>query len=107
MSVKFGLIGGGVMGEALLSRLINLSIYEPSEIIVSEPQPLRQNFLAQEYRVAVTSDNSQVFTTSEEVVFLAIKPQVFSALTQEIFSSIDRSHSPLVVSILAGVSLSQ
>lgn len=95
------------MGEALLSRLINLSIYEPSEIIVSEPQPARQNFLAQEYGVAVTSDNSQVFTTSEEVVFLAIKPQVFSAIAQELFPYIDDSHSPLVVSILAGVPLSQ
>jgi pyrroline-5-carboxylate reductase len=107
LSVKFGLIGGGVMGEALLSRLINLSIYEPSSIIVSEPQPARQNFLAQEYGVAVTSDNSQVFTTSQEVVFLAVKPQVFSAIAQEIFPYIDHSHSPLVVSILAGVSLSQ
>ena len=95
------------MGEALLSRLINLSIYEPSEIIVSEPQPARQNFLAQEYGVAVTSDSSQVFTTSEEVVFLAIKPQVFSAIAQELFPYIDGSHSPLVVSILAGVPLSQ
>jgi pyrroline-5-carboxylate reductase len=107
LSVKFGLIGGGVMGEALLSRLINLSIYEPSEIIISEPQPARQSFLAQEYGVVVTEDNSQVFTTSEEVVFLAVKPQVFSAIAQEIFPYIDGGRSPLVVSILAGVPLSQ
>jgi pyrroline-5-carboxylate reductase len=107
LSVKFGLIGGGVMGEALLSRLINLGIYEPSEIIVSEPQLARQSFLAQEYGIAVTQDNTEVFITSEEVVFLAVKPQIFSAIAQEIFPYINRSHSPLVVSILAGVALSQ
>ncbi len=95
------------MGEALLSRLINLSIYEPSQIIVSEPQPARQDFLAQKYKVAVTADNSLVFINSEEVVFLAIKPQVFTAIAQELSPYIDQSQSPLVVSILAGVSLSQ
>ncbi len=43
MTIKFGLIGGGVMGEALLSRLIARGIYQPSEVIVSEPQPSRQD----------------------------------------------------------------
>ena len=46
MTIKFGLIGGGVMGEALLSRLITSGIYQGSEIIVSEPQAERGSFLA-------------------------------------------------------------
>ncbi|BAZ38530.1 pyrroline-5-carboxylate reductase [Calothrix sp. NIES-4101] len=95
------------MGEALLSRLLNLGIYQASEIVVSEPLSKRQNFLIQEYGVGVTDNNFQVFTASEEVVFLAVKPQIFSAIAQEISSVIEQSHSPLVVSILAGVSLSQ
>lgn len=94
------------MGEALLSRLINLDIYQPSQIIVSEPLASRQDFLVQKYGVTVTADNSQVFTASQEVVFLAIKPQVFTAVAQEIADVIEH-HSPLVVSILAGVPLSQ
>ncbi len=44
MTIKFGLIGGGVMGEALLSRLIAQGIYQASEIIVSEPQVLSPEF---------------------------------------------------------------
>jgi pyrroline-5-carboxylate reductase len=107
LSVKFGLIGGGIMGEALLSRLLNLGVYQASEIVVSEPLSERQNFLAQEYSVGVTADNCQVFTASTDVVFLAVKPQIFSAIAQEISSVIEQSHSPLVVSILAGVNLSQ
>lgn len=107
MTIKFGLIGGGVMGEALLSRLIARKIYQPSEVIVSEPQLARQGFLKQQYDVTVTADNSQVFTEAREVVFLAVKPQVFSAIAQELADIVVTQYSPIVISILAGVSLSQ
>ncbi|MBH8564563.1 pyrroline-5-carboxylate reductase [Nostoc sp. CENA67] len=108
MSIKFGLIGGGVMGEALLSRLLTHGIYQPSEVIVSEPLPARQGFLQRQYDVTVTADNSLVFSQASEVVFLAVKPQVFTAIAQELAAIIiDTEHSPLVISILAGVPLSQ
>ncbi len=107
MTIKFGLIGGGVMGEALLSRLIDRSIYQPSEVIVSEPQPSRQSYLEQQYAVRVTADNRACFTNSTEVVFLAVKPQVFSAIAQELADVVGTESSPLVISILAGVPLSQ
>jgi pyrroline-5-carboxylate reductase len=105
LSLKFGLIGGGVMGEALLSRLINKNIYKSSEIIVSEPSSARRDFLIEKYQVSVTQDNTQVFLASEEAIFLAIKPQVFTTIAKEISSIINQSHSPLVVSILAGITL--
>ncbi|WP_138504324.1 pyrroline-5-carboxylate reductase [Nostoc sp. PA-18-2419] len=109
MTIKFGLIGGGVMGESLLSRLIALGIYQSSEVIVSEPLPSRQNFLKQHYNVAVTTDSSEVFTQAKEVIFLAIKPQVLSTIAQELAHIEIRNpeHSPLIISILAGVPLSQ
>jgi pyrroline-5-carboxylate reductase len=107
MTKKFGLIGGGVMGEALLSRLIARGIYQPSEVIVSEPQSARQAFLQQQYDVTVTTDNSLVFRQAQEVIFLAVKPQVFSAIAQELADIILGEYSPLVISILAGVSLNQ
>jgi pyrroline-5-carboxylate reductase len=107
LAVKFGLIGGGVMGEALLSRLVSLGIYNPSEIIVSEPVASRQHFLQEKYGVEVTGDNCQLFSKTQEVVFLAIKPQIFASIAQEISPLIPSSSLPLLVSILAGVSLSQ
>ncbi|MUG92381.1 pyrroline-5-carboxylate reductase [Scytonema sp. UIC 10036] len=107
MTTKFGLIGGGVMGEALLSRLIARKIYQPSEVIVSEPQPSRQVFLQEEYGVTLTPDNRLVFTQATEVLFLAVKPQVFSAIAQELADVISTGSKPLVISILAGVTLSQ
>jgi pyrroline-5-carboxylate reductase len=107
MTIKFGLIGGGVMGEALLSRLIAREMYQPSEVIVSEPVAARQSYLQQKYNVTVTADNSSVFTHANEVVFLAVKPQVFSAIAQELADVLTIQISPLVISILAGVSLKQ
>ncbi|HEY9896506.1 MAG TPA: NAD(P)-binding domain-containing protein, partial [Candidatus Sericytochromatia bacterium] len=46
MSIKLGLIGGGVMGEALLSRLVDRGVYAPQAILVSDPQAERRAFLA-------------------------------------------------------------
>ncbi|CEJ42306.1 pyrroline-5-carboxylate reductase [Umezakia ovalisporum] len=107
MTIKLGLIGGGVMGEALLSRLIAREIYQPSEVMVSEPQSKRQSYLRQKYNVTVTTDNGIVFTEATEVVLLAVKPQVFSAIAQELADVLTIQISPLVISVLAGVSLNQ
>ncbi len=55
----------------------------------------------------MTADNHLAFRQSQEVVMLAIKPQVFSAIAQELADIIPGESSPLVISILAGVSLTQ
>jgi pyrroline-5-carboxylate reductase len=105
MTIKFGLIGGGVMGESLLSRLVAQGIYQGSEVIVSEPVDSRRSFLQQQYGVAVTTDNCLVLSQSQEVVMLAVKPQVFGAIAQELANILPIEHSPLIISILAGVPL--
>lgn len=95
------------MGEAVLSRLMKSGIYQPSQVIVSEPQSSRQSYLDEQYGVVVTADNRLVFTLATDVIFLAVKPQIFSAIAQELADVIDTVSKPLVISILAGVTLSQ
>lgn len=104
---KFGLIGGGVMGEALLSRLISCEIYQPSEVIVSEPLAERRAYLEQEYKILANADSTTAFIQATEVVFLAIKPQIFSAIAQELGGLIESGNKPLIISILAGIPLNQ
>jgi pyrroline-5-carboxylate reductase len=104
-TAKLGLIGGGVMGEALLSRLIEQQIYQPTEVIVSEPQAQRRQTLAQQYQVAVTDQNLQA-ATATEVLLLAIKPQIFQTVVTE-FTSVTLPAETMVLSILAGVPLAQ
>lgn len=111
MAIKLGIVGGGVMGEALLSRLIAQQLYRPDDVLVSEPQAHRRDILVQKYGVQVTSDNRAVAAASD-VLLLAIKPQVFEAVAADLTED-DGKHQPtnkqlpVVVSILAGVSLSQ
>jgi pyrroline-5-carboxylate reductase len=98
------------MGEALLSRLIAQKLYRPDEIVVSEPQAPRREFFVQKYGVKVTADNRAA--AASDVLLLAIKPQVFNAVATELTQADAgtirlQEHRPLVVSILAGVSLSQ
>ena len=101
MSIKLGIIGGGVMGEALLSRLVAGQIYKPDQVLVSDPASQRLEFLKQQYGVDITSDNQAVVVGSE-VLLLAIKPQVFDSVTAALQP---QSSEQVVISILAGVPL--
>ena len=102
MSQQFGMIGGGMMGEALLSRLVAQEVFEPSAIVVSEPSRSRREFLAQQYHVQVTDQNRRA--AESEVILLAIKPQVFPQVAQELAG---RNSAALVISILAGTPIAQ
>ncbi len=110
MAIKLGIIGGGVMGEALLSRLLAQQLYRPEDVLISEPQAHRRDFLAREYGVGVTVENRAAAAASE-VLLLAIKPQVFEAVATELAKDNSNRQKeeplPVIVSILAGVSLSQ
>lgn len=95
------MIGGGVMGEALLSRLIAQQTYRPDQIGVSEPQPQRREVFTRQYGVYATGDN-QAIVSDAEVLLLAIKPQIFDAVTAALQPG---SSQQLVISILAGTPL--
>lgn len=108
MSIELGVIGGGIMGEAILSRLITCGIYPSAQIIVSEPTLERREFLQQQYGVKVTDQNSLVATAP--ILLLAIKPQIFSVVVEKlrqpvVAKSIETPSTQLVISILAGVTL--
>ncbi len=101
MTVRLGVIGAGVMAEAILSRLISQELYLPGDILVCDVSPVRLTYWRERYQVKASLDNQSALAA--EVVLLAIKPQVFSSLAQQLqFDS-----SALVISILAGVTLQQ
>lgn len=101
---KLGIIGGGVMGEALLSRLIVQGVYLPNEVLVSDCSQERLTFLAECHKVRVTEDN-QAVAASTEILLLAIKPQAFEAAILGL--KVTQNINVLVVSILAGVPLAK
>ncbi|MEL6939546.1 MAG: pyrroline-5-carboxylate reductase [Cyanobacteria bacterium J06598_1] len=105
MSVRLGIIGGGVMGEALLSRLLAQGLYAAQEVLLSEPTPARRQDLSERYSIQTTGNNQDVIEASE-VVLLAVKPQIFDLIAKD-FRAARCDRPPLVISILAGVTLSQ
>jgi len=96
---QFSIIGGGVMGEAILSRLITSHIYLPSDICVSDPMAERREFLADKYNVRVTPNN--LVAADTEMLLLAVKPQSLNAVAL----SLANAPANCIISILAGVTI--
>lgn len=105
MPGKLGIIGGGVMGEALLSCLLSNRMYLPDSISVSDLSHERRQLLTEQYDIRTTHSNREVIEQSD-VIVLAIKPQVFDSVAKD-FSGVAVSDPPLVISILAGVALNK
>lgn len=103
MPLQLGIIGGGVMGEALLSRLLALEIYVPEAVCVSDPAAERRTALSQQYGIQTTAENLDVLIDAD-VILLAIKPQILAKLQPQ-FEQVARQRSALLISILAGTPL--
>jgi pyrroline-5-carboxylate reductase len=103
--IELGIIGGGVMAEAILARLLAARIYTADTILVSEPQAQRRDFLQQKYRIGVTDDNREV-AGQAKILLLAIKPQVLPTLAT-CLNGVEFNPQSSIVSILAGVTLAR
>lgn len=102
-NLALGVIGGGVMAEAIVSCLIGQKVYAANSILISEPQAQRRDFWQQEYGVEITADNLAVMQA--ETVILAIKPQILDSVVTALDLAAHQKFAPLMVSILAGVTL--
>ncbi|MFP4296937.1 MAG: pyrroline-5-carboxylate reductase [Spirulinaceae cyanobacterium] len=105
MSIQLSFIGGGVMGEALLSRLIERGLYQAETILVCDRTPDRLQQLQQQYGVQTSTNNAEAMAA--EVVMLAIKPQVLDKVVAQLNETNSVKSQSLIVSILAGVPLSR
>lgn len=98
---RVGFIGGGMMAEATIRGLIQAGV-APSNIIVSDTEPTRTEYLARELGVTVAESNATVARTSD-VIVLAVKPYVVPQVLDEIGEA--STEVQLVMSIAAGVTL--
>lgn len=100
MSVKLGVIGGGVMGSAIVSRLLTQGTYQSTDISIGEPTLQQRESLQQQFGVHVTDDNNLV--AMAPVLLLAVKPQIFDRVVADLTQP---NPTQIVISILAGVSI--
>ncbi len=99
---RIAFIGGGVMCEAILSRLLKGSSLSADAISVAEPIAARREQLAGKYAVHVTSDNAAA-AEQATIVVLSVKPQIMSLAMESIKAGL--AQTALVISIAAGVAI--
>jgi len=97
--MKIAFIGGGVMGEAMLSAILGKGLSLPQAISVSDVSQARCQHLGQKYGVVVMGNNRQAIEGSD-VVVLAIKPQNLAEVMPELSGQLKSAQ--LVLSIIAG-----
>lgn len=98
-----GLIGGGVMGEAILKRLLDLGLVRSDQLRVAEVVAERRAYLEQTYAIACTADPGTAATGMGTVV-LAVKPQNLNEALNGLRG--DLGPDQLLLSIIAGATLS-
>lgn len=92
-------LGGGVMGEALLSALL-AGGWPAHQVEVTDQSPERVEALAARYGVRAGSSNAQAAQRAD-VVLLAVKPNVVPAVLTQVAPQL--RGGTLVVSVAAGV----
>lgn len=100
MSRKVAFLGGGNMGEALISGLIRSGGRGAAEIMVTNRRQERAQELAGKYGVAATLDNAEAARWAE-VLVLMVKPQDMEFLLEQVREHVTPRH--LVISFAAGV----
>jgi pyrroline-5-carboxylate reductase len=100
--LRVGFIGGGYMGEAIVSAALKGRIASASDIAVSDVSAARRKHLASTYAVSVNESNVEAARRGE-VIVLAVKPQEFDNVATELYGELDGSQ--VIVSIMAGVPL--
>src|SRR5712691_3710774 len=97
---KVAFLGGGKMGEALISGLIRSGGRTADEIMVTNRREDRARELAGKYGVAATLDNAEAVGWADVLVLMA-KPQDIETLLSQIREHV--TPGDLVISFAAGV----
>jgi pyrroline-5-carboxylate reductase len=93
-------LGGGRMGEALISGLIRSGGRTADEIVVTARREERARELAERHGVSATLSNPDAVERANTLV-LMVKPQDMETLLEQIADSVTSDH--LVVSFAAGI----
>lgn len=94
--MKAAIIGGGVMGEAILAGALQEGVLTPSAVTVCEKIPARADHLRSTHGATVTSDATEAMAAADLVV-LCVKPQDLGTVKGSVPAG------ALLLSIMAGV----
>lgn len=97
---KFGFIGMGNMGYAILKGL--LTTYEPQQMIFTSKDNAQMARVSAETNVGSTRENNDCAAMAEYII-LAVKPQHYDAVIREIRETV--SEEQIIISIAPGITI--
>ena len=100
--MRVGIVGAGVMAEAMIAGLLAERVVAPDDLVASHPRPERRALLAERHAIRVVETNADALRDAD-VVVLAVKPQMLQRVMRELRGGL--AEEQLVVSIVAGATL--
>jgi pyrroline-5-carboxylate reductase len=101
-AMKVGIVGAGVMAEAIIAGLVADRAVTPGALVASHPRRERRDALAQRHGIQPVSRNREALD-GVEVVVLAVKPQMLGRVMRELRGAL--AADQVVVSIVAGATI--
>ena len=98
--MKLAFIGGGVMGEAMISGVLKNGLAKPQDVAVCDLLSQRRDYLSSTYEIKALDKPAPVLEGAD-IAVLAVKPQEFPEAAGEL--SIKSGQT--VMSIMAGVTI--
>ena len=101
-SMHVGIIGAGVMAEAIIAGLLADRAVRPELLAASHPRSERRDLLADRHGIRSVGANREALAGAD-VVVLAVKPQMLASVMRELRGELDAPQ--VVVSIVAGATI--
>ena len=101
-TMRVGIVGAGVMAEAIMSGLIADRAVQAGQLTASHPRRERRELLAERHGIRPVASNREALTDAE-VVVIAVKPQMLGRVMRELRGRLGAEQ--VVVSIVAGATV--
>lgn len=99
--IRLGVVGAGVMAEAMLAGLIARGLIAGDRVVCSHPRAERRAQLAERHGVRTAEENVDAVRDAD-MILLGIKPQMLAKVAPELRGQL--TPRQVVISILAGAS---
>jgi pyrroline-5-carboxylate reductase len=100
--MRVGIVGAGVMAEAIISGLIADRAVQAAQLTASHPRRERRDTLAERHGIHPVATNREALADAQ-VVVIAVKPQMLGRVMRELRGRLDADQ--VVVSIVAGATI--
>ncbi|OPL08782.1 MAG: pyrroline-5-carboxylate reductase [delta proteobacterium ML8_F1] len=101
MGLTIGFIGAGNMTKAIVSGLVSSKLFEPADILVSNPTQAKLEIFKTEYGVGTTTDNTALAMASDFIV-LGVKPGVIPEVAHQL-KDVPDLKSRVLITLAAGI----